>query len=112
MKFRLIGLTFLGGAIGSLARYSLSLTFDQSVWLWLVNIIGAILLGFVHTNQKLKSPGLQSFLGTGFAGGFTTLSSLITFASFEGDLALLQMVAQIVVGLLAYVLGRAIGGER
>jgi fluoride ion exporter CrcB/FEX len=112
MKLRLIGLAFLGGAFGSLARYALSLSFDQGVWLWLANILGALLLGLVHTHQKLKSPSLQNLLGTGFAGGFTTLSSLITFASLEGDTALLQMIAQIGVGLFAYALGRNLGGDR
>jgi hypothetical protein len=36
----------------------------------------------------------------------------VTFASLEGDSALLQMTLQIGVGLVAYVLGRFIGGER
>jgi fluoride ion exporter CrcB/FEX len=112
MTLRLIGLAFLGGALGSLARYALSLSFEQSVWLWVANILGALLLGLVHTHQKLKSPSFQNLLGTGFAGGFTTLSSLITFASLEGDSALLQMIAQIGVGLFAYALGRNLGGER
>lgn len=112
MKLRLLSLAFLGGTLGSVARYALSISFDQGVWLWLANIFGALLLGLVHTNQKLKSPELQSLLGSGFAGGFTTLSSLVTFASLEGDSALLQMTLQIGVGLVVYVLGRFIGGER
>jgi fluoride ion exporter CrcB/FEX len=112
MPLRLISLAFLGGALGIVARYALSLSFDQSVWLWLANIFGALLLGFVHTSQNLKSSEMQNLLGTGFAGGFTTLSSLITFASLEGDSARLQMTAQIGVGLFAYALGRNLGGER
>lgn len=112
MKLRLLSLVFLGGALGSVSRYALSLNLDQSTWLWIANISGAILLGFVHTNRLLKSPALQNLLGTGFAGGFTTLSSLVTFASLEGDLALVQMTLQIGVGLIAYALGRLLGGER
>jgi fluoride ion exporter CrcB/FEX len=112
LKLRLLSLVFLGGALGSVARYALSQNLDQSTWLWIANISGALLLGFVHTSRNLKKPEIQSFLGTGFAGAFTTLSSLVTFASLEGDSALFQMALQIGAGLIAYVLGRFIGGER
>ena len=71
-----------GGAIGSVARYSVSIlmpmTFPLSTVV--VNIVGCFILGYLTSlfSKNRMSPLFILFLGTGFCGGFTTFS---TFAS-------------------------------
>jgi fluoride ion exporter CrcB/FEX len=110
---KLIGYTFLGGAIGSALRYEVSLLVPQSVyWLWIVNLLGALVLGFINVHPKLANERSQAFWGTGFAGGFTTLSALVTFATLGVDVQFVYVAIQVLVGLFAYFLGRILGGER
>lgn len=114
MKAKLLLLTFMGGAIGSALRYAITLGFglDPSPWLWIVNISGSLLLGFLHTNKFFTAESRQAFWATGFAGGFTTLSSLILCTMVPVPANSLLLAEQIGVGVLAYWLGRIVGGER
>ena len=111
-KPKLLLLTFLGGAIGSALRYGLVITLPQATWLWIVNILGALIFGFIQVNKRLAHSGWQSLLGTGFAGGFTTMSSLILFGLMGEDPNFLYLAQQIGAGVAAYWLGRFLGGER
>jgi fluoride ion exporter CrcB/FEX len=77
-----------------------------------VNLVGALVLGFVQTASFTKSSKAQSLLGTGFAGGFTTVSGLFTFAQLTPQGSYGVLASQIFVGILAYWLGRILGGER
>ncbi len=71
----------LGGALGAVARYAISLipVKTQFPILTLVtNILGAILIGFVVgiTDKKSDvSPNTVLFWKTGVCGGFTTFST-------------------------------------
>lgn len=113
MAAKLLGYTFLGGAIGSALRYEVTLLVPQSSnWLWIVNLIGALVLGFVNLHPKFSSERSQAFWGTGFAGGFTTLSALITFATLNREVQFVYVAIQVLVGLVAYFLGRILGGDR
>ena len=112
MKTRLLLLTFLGGAVGSVLRYSLTLTFAFPVWLWIANLIGALVLGFVQTNKRFSNAEVQSLIATGFAGGFTTMSSLVVFGLMGNDPNFLYLAQQIGAGVAMYWLGRILGGER
>ncbi|MEY4275960.1 MAG: hypothetical protein RIS26_423 [Actinomycetota bacterium] len=113
MAAKLIGHTFLGGAIGSALRYEVSLLFPQSShWLWIVNLLGAMVLGFINVHPKFSSERAQVFWGTGFAGGFTTLSALITFATLNRHVQFVFVAIQVLVGILFYFLGRILGGDR
>lgn len=106
-------LTFLGGALGSSLRYLIGeLTESQAITLWIVNLLGALLLGFVHSSKITATTQLQAVLGTGFAGGFTTVSGLITFALLAADGAFGLAAIQVALGILTYWLGRIVGGER
>jgi CrcB protein len=75
----------VGGCIGSLARYGLSLTAQRWVVSWPLgtfgaNILGCLLIGAIAqcaARGEALSPEARLFLATGFCGGFTTLSSLI-----------------------------------
>jgi fluoride exporter len=75
---------FAGGAIGTLARAGLATLAvpDPAHWPWptfVVNIVGAFLLGYFSTRLLERLP-LSSYrrplLGTGFCGGLTTFSTM------------------------------------
>lgn len=69
-----------GGAAGALLRFGLDAGFDLSsgfAWVtWAVNVVGCFLLAALPVVGAVRrSPGLTLFLGPGFLGGFTTVSS-------------------------------------
>lgn len=72
-----------GGAVGSVARYGLSLLALSAVPDWWVagtlaaNVTGSLLIGLIAGWSVLRrpSPMLNGFLVTGFCGGFTTFSA-------------------------------------
>ena len=81
----------LGGAIGAVGRYAISLIPIKTgfpVLTLITNILGAVLIGFivgiVSDNSKV-SPNTVLFWKTGVCGGFTTFStfSLEAFTLFE-----------------------------
>jgi len=87
-------LVALGGLVGSIGRYWLSGWAqnlggsDFPVGTLTVNILGSFILGLVMTmsiERGLISPETRLLLGTGFCGGFTTMSTF----SYE-TMALLQ----------------------
>lgn len=75
----------LGGMIGSLCRYGLTLLFRNGpislpCGTLLSNVAGCLIIGAVMELAavgEILSPPARLFLATGFCGGFTTLSSLI-----------------------------------
>lgn len=111
-KPKLLLLTFTGGAVGSILRYAMMLAFPQEIWLWIVNLLGALVLGYVQVNQHFADAKWQSLVGTGFAGGFTTLSSLITFGLLANEANIAAVGSQMAVGILFYTLGRYLGGSK
>ncbi len=75
---------FVGGALGTVARAGLETLAkpDPGEWPWptfLVNIVGAFLLGYFITRLLERLP-LSSYrrplLGTGLCGGLTTFSTM------------------------------------
>ena len=81
----------LGGAIGAVGRYAISLISDKPgfpVLTLITNILGAVLLGFIVglvSQRDNISPNTVLFWKTGVCGGFTTFStfSLEAFSLFE-----------------------------
>lgn len=76
----------VGGLIGSVCRYGLTLLLGSASpimpsWGTLAsNLAGCLIIGMVSqlgSETALLSPAARLFLATGFCGGFTTLSSLI-----------------------------------
>ena len=73
----------LGGALGSLARYSVSgwvFRFYQGTFplgTMAVNLAGSFLIGFLWGFWEARnlSPNIRSFIFIGILGGFTTFSS-------------------------------------
>ncbi len=81
----------LGGAIGAMARYAVSLIPVKSTFPWLTlftNLVGAMLIGFIAGIAAEKNGVSQNmilFWKTGVCGGFTTFStfSLETYTLLE-----------------------------
>ena len=82
----------LGGAIGAMARYAISLIPVKTgfpVLTLITNILGAILIGFIvgiaSSNGNIPENAIL-FLKTGVCGGFTTFStfSLEAYNLFDG----------------------------
>jgi fluoride exporter len=76
---------FAGGFIGALARAALaqSLVARPDQWPWatfIVNVLGALLLGYLITRQQERLPPTmyrRAFLGTGICGALTTFSTMM-----------------------------------
>jgi CrcB protein len=116
---RILLIVFLGGGLGSLARY-LAIRWVTAVvtsafpyGTFLVNITGCFLIGFlIFTTEKWGANSLnwRIFLVTGFCGGYTTFSSF----SFENIqlmsnqqvfMMLLYTIGSIMLGFLATYMG-------
>lgn len=76
-------LVFLGGGLGSIARYGLGLYFNSSqsgipYGTFMANVLGSLLIGII-LGLAARSQGLSDqavlLLATGFCGGFTTFST-------------------------------------
>jgi fluoride exporter len=118
---REIAAVFAGGAVGTLARAALA-TFvvtEPGRWPWatfIVNIVGAFLLGYFTTRLLERLP-LSSYrrpaLGTGLCGGLTTFSTMQVeiIKMLEGHyygLAAGYTAASVAAGLLAIYVASAI----
>lgn len=98
---REVAAIFVGGAVGALARASLSEALPHSAtsWPWptfVVNIVAALLLGYFITRLQERLP-LSSYrrplLGTGVCGGLSTFSTM--------QVELLKMIQAQAYGLAA-----------
>lgn len=114
-------LVFLGGAVGSLLRTMLLLPFSgadnpsEAVILLVINVGGALLLGYVVAAIASPSPRAdagRALLGTGLLGGFTSYSSLVLLASPVGGAwpaGLWLALASLGAGIAAAYLGVRLG---
>ena len=98
---KIVWLTFLGGALGSLSRWSLSEISDDMVSLWLVNLIGAFLVGIFNGLEYFKSDARRALWSAGFAGGFTTMSGIAVLVLSRNADAI-SLALMILSGLLCY----------
>lgn len=118
-----IGVIGLAGGLGALARYMLGRFIAERAGAefpfgtLLINVTGAFVIGllFASAARKLVSPAWQTVLATGFLGGYTTFSTM----SWEGvqlvrggssHLSLLYFGSNLLLGLLAAILGLALAG--
>ncbi|MCX8530219.1 MAG: CrcB family protein [Rhodoluna sp.] len=104
---KVAALAFLGGALGSGLRYLIGIELEVAPTLFIVNSLGALLLGVANGRQWPS--WFQPFFGTGVAGGFTTMSglSLLINANFSSSpLNITGIVAlMFAAGFAAYWLG-------
>jgi fluoride exporter len=120
LHWRYVGLVALGGVFGTATREALALTIPVNgvfpFAIFLVNIIGAFLLGVLLEGLTRRGPDagrrrtLRLLLGTGFLGGFTTYSALaVDSALLLSSQAGTADGAQIGVGL-GYAFGTVLAG--
>lgn len=102
----------LGGAVGSMGRYALSLIPSKTTFpviTLVTNIIGAILIGLVvgiADTREDVSKNAVLFWKTGVCGGFTTFStfSLEAYGLFE-DKLFMQGGLYVVLSVICCILG-------
>jgi CrcB protein len=118
---RELAAVFVGGALGTLARAALATVAapEPGHWPWptfIVNIVGAFLLGYFTTRLLERLP-VSSYrrplLGTGVCGGLTTFSTMQVeiikmLEQQRYALAVGYAAASIVAGLLALYLATAL----
>jgi CrcB protein len=108
----------VGGALGTIARYELSLVEPLAdgrfPWATFVaNVIGSFVLGIaVVTLTETRPSGSvpRALVAVGFCGGLTTFStwmveSVLLTRDGDGGVAVLYLVASLVVGFTAVALG-------
>jgi CrcB protein len=70
---RFVFLVSLGGGLGGVARYGLSVFVPGALGLFVINVLGSFLIGVLM--GTVPRPLVRAFFGVGFLGGFTTFSS-------------------------------------
>ena len=104
MRDRTVLLVFLGGALGSISRAFLSSVSSYELAILVINIAGAALLGLVHAAPIFRSKARQAFWGTGFCGGFTTLSTVDLLLQQNFSLSMVgYALVSLVLGVAAYI---------
>lgn len=104
----------LGGMCGTLLRFACMFIFPDGYVLWIVNLIGSLVVGFVLSSMKNVKKEYILFLTTGLLGSFTT------FATFSADwlrlmqentgLATFYGLGMTTASLLAAAIGFKLGG--
>ena len=108
----------VGGALGSMARYGLGLAVPSATFPFAtlaVNVMGCLGIGMVLPSVERATalaPEIRLLVVVGFLGGFTTFSafaseSLALLRTGAGT-ALVNVAANVILGLGAVIAGRAI----
>jgi len=110
-------LVFLGGGLGAISRYGISLLFVESTKLYpwstfIANTISCLALGLLlgYYLQKGMDQKMSLFFITGFCGGFSTFSSF-NYDSFkliqdgQVSMAVTYIAASVLLCLLCLLIG-------
>ncbi|CAM5768584.1 fluoride efflux transporter CrcB [Bosea minatitlanensis] len=126
MSFSTVVLVMTGGALGTLARYLLSIlalpiSRDLPWGTILINIAGSFVIGFFGTLTLASgrfpvSEPVRLFVMVGLCGGFTTFSSfslqtLDLLRSGEMVRAAINIVASVVLCVTAVAVGHAVASK-
>jgi CrcB protein len=119
VTWRELAAVIAGGMLGTAARFALDSLLphgprDFPIATLLVNVAGALALGFLVARVWSKSPSwLRAGLGAGLLGSFTTFSALaVSLVSLGfGWTALLYLALSVVLGLGAALAGLQLGGS-
>jgi CrcB protein len=111
-------LVFLGGGLGALLRYALGSGLELSLGstlagmlsLFIVNVAGAFFLGIVSFHPFFANENRKSFWGSGFAGGFTTMSGVALFVYQQSSLTITSVMFAL--GFFAFAAGVALGKKK
>ena len=108
-----VTLLSVGGALGTNARYWLSVAIAAQRWTQefplgtlLVNVSGSLVLGVVFLLTRERFPAWYLLLGVGFCGGYTTFSTFavetleLARRGYMG-LALLNVLASVALSVAA-----------
>jgi CrcB protein len=109
----------LAGALGSVARWGISVALNRGSAPWgtlLVNLVGALAIGAVVAALEVRGLGgsrWRAILTTGFLGGFTTFSALaletvVLIERRQFGWALGYLGATVIGGIVACALGAAL----
>ena len=112
-----------GGFLGAIARYGLSgfvqrqVRGDFPAGTLAVNLVGCLVIGLFMTlvkDRQLFDPQTRMFVTMGFLGSLTTFSTFgyETVELMRGDelrLALLNVLANVALGVIGVLIGRALG---
>ena len=101
---KIIRLTFLGGALGTLVRFGLLLIIGNVFSIIFVNLAGSALIGWLNGNKKYDTDEQNALWKIGFAGGFTTMSSFASLIVLYS-----QAVAIVAIGLTLLVTAIGLG---
>jgi len=110
-----------GGAVGAVLRYAISVwtrEFFGPEYPWgtfLVNVVGCLLMGILvqSIDVAIVSDQARLLVGVGLLGALTTFSAfgydtIVCFRQMGWSLALANVMANVICGLLAVVLGMAL----
>ena len=116
IQFVMVG---LGGALGSMLRYLISLIPVNNTFPFLTlitNLLGALLIGFIVglSDNLFISKKFLLFLKTGVCGGFTTFSTFSLeavqlFQRGEPVLGTIYAILSVILCLLGIILGEYLG---
>ncbi|MFB9990592.1 fluoride efflux transporter CrcB [Deinococcus oregonensis] len=115
----------IGGAVGAVARYGAALAFAPlatragfPVGILVINVLGSFLLGLTVAlvGRGVWPEAARLAFGTGVLGAFTTFSTLSVdvdglLERGAGAAALGYTLGSVVLGVLAAVAGRLMGGK-
>ena len=111
--------TFLGGALGTLARYGVcvacGLGFSHPIVILTINLIGSFVLGYAQICIDDSHPRLKQAVTSGFCGAFTSYASVIAilaFLSMSPPHALFYASLCLVGGTCCALVGRFCGRVR
>ena len=105
----------LGGMVGTLLRFATFSLFSSGWGLWIVNLLGSFVLGFVIHRLSVVKKEFSLFLTTGLLGSFTTFSTFsvewLTLMEENIPLAMVYGIGMTIACFLVAALGFRLGGN-